>query len=126
MEESVRYGLQIEKLLLEEFPNEIRDVWSRTGTAEIATDPMGLELTDVFITLTPRASWQRAKTQAELVGVMEAELAGMPAMRDVEVRNDRLGRPRIVLHGKRTRGLKIFISLSHVESVAVASAIVMR
>jgi holo-[acyl-carrier protein] synthase len=47
------------------------------------------------------------------------------AMREIEVRNDRLGRPRIVLHGKRARRVKVFVSLSHVDTVAVASAIVM-
>ena len=52
--ESVRYGTQIERLLLERFPDEIAHVWTRTGTAEVATDPMGLEVSDVFLTLTGR------------------------------------------------------------------------
>ena len=81
IEESVRYGTQIEKLLLQQFPDEIKHLWSRTGTAEVATDPMGLELTDVFITLHPRNRWTRAATQEELVAGMEAVLSGMPAMR---------------------------------------------
>ena len=52
---------------MEEFPDEIETIWSRTGTAEVATDPMGLEMTDMFITLKPRERWKRAKTQEELV-----------------------------------------------------------
>ena len=48
-------------------PTRSTHVWSRTGTAEVATDPMGVELTDVFITLKPREQWTRATTQAELV-----------------------------------------------------------
>ena len=83
VEESVRYGTQIEKLLLEQFPDEIEHVWTRTGTAEVATDPMGIELSDVFITLTPRDQWTKAASQAELVEMMEASLAGMPAMRTI-------------------------------------------
>lgn len=47
-------------------------------------------------------------------------------MKQVEIRNDRLGRPRIVLHGTETRRLTIHISLSHVDTVAVASAIAIR
>ena len=54
LEESVRYGTQLEKLLLAEFPDEINHIWTRTGTAEVATDPMGLDQSDVFITLHPR------------------------------------------------------------------------
>ncbi len=78
VDESVRYGTQIEKLLLAEFPDEIDHVWTRTGTAEVATDPMGLEVSDVFITLTPRDKWKRGHTQAELVEAMEEELAVLP------------------------------------------------
>lgn len=78
VDESVRYGTQIEKLLLAEFPNEIDHVWTRTGTAEVATDPMGLEVSDVFITLKPRDQWKRARSQSQLVEVMEEELAVLP------------------------------------------------
>jgi len=83
VDESVRYGSHIEKVLLDKFPDEIERVWSRTGTAEVATDPMGLELTDVFITLKDRPKWTRAKTQDELVAAMQSELSAMPAMRMV-------------------------------------------
>jgi cobalt-zinc-cadmium resistance protein CzcA len=83
LEESVRYGLRLEQLLLDEFPDEIRDVWSRTGTAQVATDPMGLEVTDVFVTLTPRAQWSRAATQEQLASEMETVLGVMPGMRAV-------------------------------------------
>ena len=46
-------------------------VWSRLGTAEIATDPMGIELTDIFMTLEPRQEWTRARTQQELAAAVE-------------------------------------------------------
>lgn len=81
IDESVRYGVHIERALLEEFPDEIEHVWTRTGSAEITTDPMGIELSDVFVTLTPREQWTRASTQEELVRVMSEELSGMPGMR---------------------------------------------
>jgi heavy metal efflux system protein len=83
LDESVRYGTQIERLLEQQFPDEIEHIWTRTGTAEVATDPMGLEVSDVFITLTPRDEWARADTQDELVLDMAAALEGMPGMRSV-------------------------------------------
>src|SRR5690606_7822606 len=43
LEESMRYNTQMEQVLLEKFPDEIDQVWSRIGTAEVATDPMGTE-----------------------------------------------------------------------------------
>jgi len=81
LSESLRYGDRLEKVLLARFPDEVKRVWSRTGTAEVATDPMGLELTDVFVTLHPRDRWKRAETQDELVAEMKAELEDMPGMR---------------------------------------------
>ena len=83
LDESLRYGQQLEGLLLDEFPDEVRDVWSRTGTAQVATDAMGLEVTDVFVTLTPRERWSRASTQAELTSRMQATLGTMPGMRAI-------------------------------------------
>lgn len=81
--ESVRYGTQIERLLLERYPNEIEHVWTRTGAAEVATDPMGIEVSDVFVTLRSRDVWQVAHTQDELVQAMSASLQGLPGMRSV-------------------------------------------
>jgi cobalt-zinc-cadmium resistance protein CzcA len=81
LDESVRYGTQIERVLLAEFPDEIDRVWTRTGSAEVATDPMGIELSDVFVTLAPRDEWTRASSQPELVTEMEEVLGVLPGMR---------------------------------------------
>jgi heavy metal efflux system protein len=78
LEESIRANTQIEKLILKAFPNEVEHVWSRIGTAEVATDPMGVELTDVFVTLKPRHEWTKANTQAELSERIEKELRDIP------------------------------------------------
>ncbi len=83
IDESVRYGTQIERVLLDAFPDEIERIWTRTGSAEVATDPMGVELSDVFVTLTPTDGWKRAGTQDELVKAMESELSTLPGMRMV-------------------------------------------
>ena len=49
LDESIRYNSQMERAVLKEFPDEVEHVWSRLGSAEVATDPMGVELTDMFI-----------------------------------------------------------------------------
>lgn len=83
LDESVRYGTQLEQKLLDGFPDEVDKIWTRTGTAEVATDPMGLELSDVFITLHPRDQWTRARTHDDLIKEMQAELDGLPGMRTI-------------------------------------------
>ncbi len=81
LDDSVRYNTLMEKALLAAFPDEIQHVWSRIGTAEVATDPMGVELMDIFISLKPRSSWTKAHTQAELVELMDRELRDLKGQR---------------------------------------------
>jgi cobalt-zinc-cadmium resistance protein CzcA len=79
--ESNRVNTTMERLIRDKFPAEVRHVWSRVGTAEVATDPMGIELTDVFITLHPREKWTRAKTQSELRQLIEKEVRAVPGQK---------------------------------------------
>lgn len=108
VEESVRYGLHIEQLLREKFPDEIEHIWSRTGTAEVATDPMGLEVTDVFLTLRPREQWRRARTQEELVGLLDVELAPLPGMRRIFAQPIELRVNEMIAGIRSDVGVKIF------------------
>ena len=74
VEESVRYNHLLEKMVLKKFPDEVRRVWSRVGSPEVATDPMGPEETDLFITLHTRDKWKKATNQSDLVGLMQKEM----------------------------------------------------
>jgi cobalt-zinc-cadmium resistance protein CzcA len=84
IQESIRLNSAMERQLLAAFPDEIAHVWHRIGTAEIATDPMGVELTDIFIALKPRSQWSDkvpSKTQGELLKLIEGELEGVPGQK---------------------------------------------
>jgi cobalt-zinc-cadmium resistance protein CzcA len=81
LDESIRYNTQMERAVLAAFPDEVEHVWSRIGTAEVATDPMGVELTDFFITLKPRDRWTKARTQEELTGLIEKQLRDLPGQK---------------------------------------------
>ena len=78
LEESIRVNTQIERMVLALFPDEVSHTWSRVGAPEVATDASSVELTDLFIALTPREQWKRASTQDELVELMEREVADIP------------------------------------------------
>lgn len=73
LEESVEATTRVEQILLEHFPDEVLTVASRTGRAEIATDPMGVEISDIYVMLTPRAQWTY-DSQAQLVAAMAQRL----------------------------------------------------
>jgi heavy metal efflux system protein len=80
--QSVALQEKAEKLITE-FP-EVAVVFSRIGTPEIATDPMGVNLSDTYITLKPKAGWPlvegKRRSKAELAGAMvdrlNAEIPG--------------------------------------------------
>src|SRR5690606_31753468 len=75
---SVALQSKVEALLREEFPDEISDIFARTGTAEIATDPMGPNVSDTYVMLKPREEWTKARNQEELAEAMEAVLSRLP------------------------------------------------
>jgi cobalt-zinc-cadmium resistance protein CzcA len=82
LQESLRYNTRMEQELLAKFPDEVRSVWSRCGTAEVATDPMGPEETDFFITLKPRDQWRKEiTTQDKLVDKIRDEFQALPGQK---------------------------------------------
>ncbi len=72
LEQSNAVSTQAEKVLKEKFP-EVTTVISRTGRAEIATDPMGVEISDTYVMLAPRSKWRFGSKQ-ELVAAIDKEL----------------------------------------------------
>lgn len=70
--ESVQSTTLIEKVL-REFP-EVRTVVSRTGRAEIATDPMGLETSDIYVILKPHEEWETANDREGLIAAFDKAL----------------------------------------------------
>jgi len=81
LEESIRVNTRMEQDVLREFPDEVKYVWARIGTAEVATDPMGVELTDFYIMLHPRSQWKKAAKQEELSRLIERRLRSFPGQR---------------------------------------------
>lgn len=74
--QSVDYQLKADQIL-KGFA-EVDEVFSRLGTSEVATDPMGPNVSDTYIMLKPRSEWPREgllkKSYQELVDDMVAKL----------------------------------------------------
>ncbi len=70
VEEAAAQSALLERTLLREFPAEVETVVSKTGRPEIATDPMGVEMSDVFVMLKPREGWRHGSRE-EMVEAME-------------------------------------------------------
>ena len=69
---------RIEKIL-KRFP-EVEQVVSRIGAAEVPTDPMSMEESDVIIKLRPKEEWVSAETKDELADKFKEALAEIPGV----------------------------------------------
>ena len=94
LQESIKSTSQVERVL-GRFP-EVKTVVSRTGSPEVATDVMGIELSDIFVILKPRSEWKTAKTKEDLIAKMNEALqkevpgAGFGFTQPIEMRFNEL------------------------------------
>ncbi|MGH0034495.1 MAG: efflux RND transporter permease subunit [Myxococcota bacterium] len=77
LEEATRLQLEVERRLAE--VPEVAFVFSRTGTAEMAVDPMPFNISDTFVVLRPRSEWTEPGAPKEDVRQrLEAVLEDIP------------------------------------------------
>ncbi len=76
LSESVRTDLLLEKELLK-IP-EVEQVIARTGSPLVATDPMSIEASDIYIELRPPKTWRPGVSKTDLSEQVEAVLARSP------------------------------------------------
>lgn len=104
--ESLMLQTKAEKIL-KQFP-EVIDVVSKTGRADIASDPMGVEVSDVIVTLKPKEEWTTAKSKDELVEKMREALADLPGVASSFSQPIALRVDELVSGVKSAIGIKIF------------------
>ena len=80
LSKTIETTTKIEKIILKNFP-EVSQVVSRIGAAEVPTDPMSMEESDVIVKLKPKSEWVSASSKDELADKIKAALeAQIPNM----------------------------------------------
>jgi len=74
LKSTVERTTAIEKILIEKFP-EVKQVVSRIGAAEVPTDPMSMQDSDIIVRLKPKSEWTSASSKEELIAKVEQELS---------------------------------------------------
>lgn len=59
---------------------EVIDVVSKTGRPEIATDPMSIYQSDVYIKMKPRDEWKTVQTKDEMITLMTEKMHDIPGI----------------------------------------------
>ena len=69
----------LERILINQFP-EVEQVVTRIGAAEVPTDPMSMEETDVIIKLKPKKQWVNSSSKEELANQMKIAMSAIPGL----------------------------------------------
>ncbi len=77
--ETIETTTKIEQIVKAKFP-EVEKIVSRIGVAEIPTDPMPMDLADVFVILKPKSEWTTATTKDELIEKMKEAVEIVPGV----------------------------------------------
>ncbi|RJF95590.1 CusA/CzcA family heavy metal efflux RND transporter [Noviherbaspirillum saxi] len=78
LSQSVSMQQQLERMLKQKHP-EIDRIFARTGTAEIASDPMPPNISDGYIMLKPQDQWPKPrKTRDELLAAVQQTISKIP------------------------------------------------
>ena len=104
--ETVRLVTAMERVLLT-LP-EVTTVFSRSGTPEVASDPMPMSLTDSFIMLKPRGQWRPGMTKQKLIAEMEEKLKSVPGQGYAFSQPIQLRFAELVAGVKADIGIKVF------------------
>ncbi len=76
---------KIEKIILKNFP-EVDQVVSRIGAAEVPTDPMSMEESDVIVKLKPKSEWVSADSKNELADKIKVAIEKQIPNMEIEFR----------------------------------------
>ena len=79
LSETTEATTKIEKIVRENFP-EVEDILSRIGVAEVPTDPMPMDIADVFVILKDKSEWRVGMDKDRLVSEMKTLLMDIPGI----------------------------------------------
>jgi heavy metal efflux system protein len=80
LSKTVELTTKMENILIKEFPDEVHQIVSRIGAAEVPTDPMSMEEIDMIIKLKPKDEWKTAKSKEQLADNFKEALSVIPGI----------------------------------------------
>ncbi len=80
LSETEEATLKLEKIVLDNFPDEIESIQSRMGVATLPMDPMPLDIADIFVIVKPRNQWKKAGSKEELIELIKKKISDLPGI----------------------------------------------
>lgn len=79
LSETIETTTKIEGIVKDEFP-EVNHIYSRIGVADVPTDPMPMDIADVYVILHPENVWETGRSKAELISTLKERLEEVPGV----------------------------------------------
>ncbi len=77
--ETIETTTRIEKIVKDQFP-EVDHIISRIGVADVPTDPMPMDIADVFVILKPEDQWTTVNSKDQLISEMKEAVEQVPGV----------------------------------------------
>lgn len=77
--ETIATTTKIEQIVKSTFP-EVEKIVSRIGVAEVPTDPMPMDIADIFVIMKPQSEWVSADSKDEMVEKMKEAVEQIPGV----------------------------------------------
>lgn len=87
---------------------EVATVFSRSGTPDVATDPMPLSLTDSFVMFKPHSEWRKGMTREKLFAEIQAKANEVPGQNYTYTQPIQMRFSELVAGVKADVGIKVF------------------
>ena len=78
IDQMIDVSQKAQTILLNEYPDEVKQVVNKIGSGEIPTDPMPIEAGDMMVILSPKSEWKKAGGREELAAEMKESLSIIP------------------------------------------------
>ncbi|WP_452219223.1 CusA/CzcA family heavy metal efflux RND transporter [Lacinutrix undariae] len=77
--ETIETTTKIERIVKAQFP-EVKTIVSRIGVADVPTDPMPMDIADVFVILKPKSEWVSATSKENLIEKIKKAISIVPGV----------------------------------------------
>ncbi len=80
LSEVTKTSTRLEKIVMDNFPDEVESIQSRIGVADLPMDPMPLDIADIFVILKPIEQWTKATSKEELIDKVKEKVSVLPGI----------------------------------------------
>ena len=80
LSETIKTTTKLERIVLKNFPDEVESVQSRIGVADVPTDPMPMDIADIFVIMKPKKMWKKIVSKQDFINQLREKIEILPGI----------------------------------------------